>query len=85
MTLTCESFYFQQVTHNTYSVWNRLHNIGTTAKRLRWYGHVLQKEHDDCVKECMEYEVDEQRVQDQEGDQRGPGERLWNRTVKHVN
>jgi len=26
-----------------------------------------------------------QRVPDQEVDQRGPGERLWKRTVKHVN
>ena len=27
-------------------------------KRLRWYGHVLQKEDDDWVKKCMEYEVE---------------------------
>jgi len=26
--------------------------------RLRWYGHVLRKEDDDCVKKCMEYEVE---------------------------
>ena len=26
--------------------------------RLRWYGHVLCKEDDDCVKKCMEYEVE---------------------------
>ena len=26
--------------------------------RLRWYGHVLQKEDDDWVKQCMEYEVE---------------------------
>jgi len=25
--------------------------------RLRWYGHVLQKEDTDWVKKCMEYEV----------------------------
>jgi len=25
--------------------------------RLCWYGHVLQKEDDDWVKKCMEYEV----------------------------
>ena len=25
--------------------------------RLRWYGRVLRKEDDDCVKKCMEYEV----------------------------
>jgi len=47
--------------------------------RLRWYGHVLQK--DDWVKKCMEYKL---RVQDQEEDQREPGERLYERTVKHV-
>ena len=23
--------------------WERWHNLGTTAKQLRWYGHVLQK------------------------------------------
>ena len=49
--------------------------------RLRWYGHVLRKEDDDWVKKCMEYEVE---GQDQEEDQRGPGERLYERTVKHV-
>jgi len=27
-------------------------------KRLRWYGHVLQKEYDDWVKKCIEYEVE---------------------------
>ena len=26
--------------------------------RLRWYGHVLHKEDNDCVKKCMEYEVE---------------------------
>jgi len=26
--------------------------------RLQWYGHVLQKEDNDWVKKCMEYEVD---------------------------
>ena len=26
--------------------------------RQRWYGHVLQKEDDDWVKKCMEYEVE---------------------------
>jgi len=44
---------------------------------LRWYGHVLQKEDNDWVKKCMEYEV--------EGT--GPrklGERLWKKTVEHV-
>ena len=26
--------------------------------RLRWYGHVLRKEDDDCVKKCIVYEVE---------------------------
>ena len=26
--------------------------------RLHWYGHVLQKDDDDRVKKCMEYEVE---------------------------
>jgi len=26
--------------------------------KLRWYGHVLQKEDNDWVKKCMEYEMD---------------------------
>jgi len=26
--------------------------------RLRWYGHVLRKEHNDWVKKCMECEVE---------------------------
>jgi len=26
--------------------------------RVRWYGHVLRKEDNDCVKKCMEYEVE---------------------------
>ena len=43
--------------------------------RLRWYGHVLRKDNDDWVKKCMEYEGE---------DQRGPGERLYERTVKHT-
>jgi len=50
--------------------------------RLRWYGHVLRKDDDDWVKKCMEYEVE---GQGQEEDQRGPGERLLERTVKLVN
>jgi len=39
--------------------------------RLHWYGHVLRKEDDDWVKKYTEYEVE---AQDQEEDQRGPGE-----------
>ena len=50
--------------------------------RLHWYGHVLRKEDDDWVKKCIEYEVEGPR---QEEDQIGPGERLFERTVKHVN
>jgi len=42
---------------------------------------MLRKEDDGWVKKCMEYEL---RVQDQEEDQRAPGERLYERTVKHV-
>jgi len=30
-------------------------------KRLRWYGHVLQKEDNDWVKKCMEYELEGSR------------------------
>jgi len=29
--------------------------------RLRWYGHVLRKDDDDCVKKCMEHEVEGSR------------------------
>ena len=49
--------------------------------RLRWYGHMLRKDDDDWVKKCMEYEVE---GQDQGEDQRGPGKRLFERTVRHV-
>jgi len=52
--------------------------------RLRWYGHVLRKDDDDWVKKCMEYEVEGPRPRGQEEDQRGPGERLSERTVKLV-
>ena len=50
--------------------------------RLRWYGHVLRKEDDDWVKKLWSMKL---RVQDKEEDQIGPGERLSERTVKHVN
>jgi len=49
---------------------------------LRWYGHVLRKHDDDWVKNAWSMKL---RVQDQEEDQRGPGERLSERTVKLVN
>jgi len=32
--------------------------------RLRWYGHVLQKEDDNWVKKCMEYEAEGSRPRD---------------------
>ena len=50
--------------------------------RLRLYGHVLQKEDDDWVMKCMEYEVQGPRPRE---NQRRPGKGLWKRTVKHVN
>jgi len=49
--------------------------------RLRWYGHVLRKEDDDWVKRCMEYEVEGSRPR---GRPTRTGERLYERTVKHV-
>ena len=42
--------------------------------RLRWYGHVLQKD-DDWVKKCMEYEVEGPRP-------RGRPKRTWREVVK---
>ena len=39
----------------------RLDIISVLQKnRLRWYGHVLQKEDNDWVNKCMEYEVEGQ-------------------------
>ena len=35
--------------------------LALQQNRLRWYGHVLRKEGDDCVKKCMEYEVESPR------------------------
>jgi len=43
--------------------------------RLRWYGHVLQKEDDDFVKKCMEFEVEGPR-------QRGRPKRTWTEVVR---
>ena len=43
--------------------------------RLCWYGHVLCKEDDDCVKKCMEYEVECPRP-------RGRPKRTWREVVK---
>jgi len=50
--------------------------------RLQWYGHVLRKEGNDWVKKCMEYEVDGARPR---GKPTKLGERLWKKTVRHVN
>jgi len=43
--------------------------------RLRWYGHVLQKEDTDWVKKCMEYEVEGSRP-------RGRPKRTWKEVVQ---
>jgi len=43
--------------------------------RLRWYGHVLQKEDNDWVKKCMEYEAEGPRP-------RGRPKRTWREVVK---
>ena len=43
--------------------------------RLRWYGHVLQKEDNDWVKKCMEYEVEGSRP-------RGRPKRTWREVVQ---
>jgi len=49
---------------------------------MQWYGHVLRKEDNDWVKKYMEHEVE---VPGQEVDQRKVGERLWKKTVRHIN
>ena len=43
--------------------------------KLRWYGHVLQKEVTDWVKKCMEYEVEGSRP-------RGRPKRTWKEVVQ---
>jgi len=43
--------------------------------RLRWYGRVLQKEDDDWVKKCMEYEVKGPRPS-------GRPKRTWREVVR---
>jgi len=52
--------------------------------RLRWYGHVLRKEDNHWVKKCMEYKVEGTSLRGQEVDQRKLGERLWKKTVEHM-
>jgi len=42
--------------------------------KLQWYGHVLQKENDDLVKKCMEYELKGPRP-------RGRTKRIWTEIV----
>ena len=44
--------------------------------RLRWYGHVLQKEDNDWVKKCMEYEVEGARP-------RGRPKKTWREIVEN--
>ena len=41
---------------------------------LQWYGHVLRKEDNNCIKKCIEYEVEGARSL--EVDQSKLGERL---------
>ena len=43
--------------------------------RLRWYGHVLQREDTDWVKKCIEYEVEGSRP-------RGRPKRTWTEVVQ---
>jgi len=43
--------------------------------RLRWYGHVVQKEDNDWVKKCMEYEVEAARP-------RGRPKKTWREIVE---
>ena len=43
--------------------------------RLRWYGHVLQKEDTDWAKKCMEYEVEGSRP-------RSRPKRTWKEVVQ---
>jgi len=42
---------------------------------LRWYGHVLQKEDNDWVKKCIEYEVEGARP-------RGRPKKTWREIVR---
>ena len=42
--------------------------------RLRWYGHVLRKDHDDWVKKCMEHEIEGSRP-------RGRPKKTWKEVV----
>jgi len=44
---------------------------------LRWHGHVLQKEDNDWVKKCVEYEVDSARP-------RGRPKKTWRKIVERL-
>ena len=57
--------------------WHSIFYIAVVLQqnRLRWYGHVLWKEDDDCVKKCMEYKVEGPRP-------RGRPKRTWREVVK---
>ena len=46
------------------------------------YGYVLRKEDNDWVKKCMEYDVEGVWPR---GRPKKIGERLWKKTVRHVN
>ena len=44
--------------------------------RLRWYGHVMRKSDEDCVKKCMEYRVEVRKPENRMDDQEGHGWRV---------
>ena len=43
--------------------------------RLQWYGHLLRKKDSDCMKKCMEYEVEGARP-------RGRPKKTWREIVQ---
>jgi len=57
-------------------------NLGTTAKQVAMVWHVLQKEGNDWLKKCMEYEMKDNRP-------RGRPKKTWREIVekdcRHVN
>jgi len=58
----------------------RWHNLGTTAKQVAMVWACVAKRRQYWVKKCVKW-----RVPDQEVDQRWLGERLWKKTVRHIN
>jgi len=58
-----------------------LHDIISVLQqnRLQWYGHMWQKEDNDWVKKCVGARPIGRL------DQRKLGQRLWKKTVRHVN